>query len=272
MNILKNIYIEGIQGMGKSTLLQNIAIKNPGFKVCREGDYSPVELAWCAWMSESEYKDLLDKYPSIQSEIIKNTVKEGEAYIVTYTKIITDILGFHKYLENYEIYNATVSLEEFKKIIIARYSKFRDEDYLFECSFLQNIVEDLILFHQLSDEEIIEFYKKLYEVIDKNKFLLLYLYSENIEENIRHIKAERSDDEGNELWYKMMINYLVDSPYGKMRGFKNFNDLIAHLRHRQYLEMRIIDEVIGENAIILPAKEYTQEDIERILAGVYVWN
>ena len=42
---MKNIFIEGIQGMGKSTLLQSIAERLPELHVCREGDYSPVELS-----------------------------------------------------------------------------------------------------------------------------------------------------------------------------------------------------------------------------------
>ena len=34
---------------------------------------------------------------------------------------------------------------------------FAENGYLFECSFFQNIVEDLILFHQLEDDEIVEY-------------------------------------------------------------------------------------------------------------------
>lgn len=41
---MKNIFIEGIQGMGKSTLLNAILAEIPRYHVCREGDYSPVEL------------------------------------------------------------------------------------------------------------------------------------------------------------------------------------------------------------------------------------
>ncbi len=42
---MKNVFIEGIQGMGKSTLLNRINSAVPEFHVCREGDYSPIELA-----------------------------------------------------------------------------------------------------------------------------------------------------------------------------------------------------------------------------------
>lgn len=140
---MENIFIEGIQGLGKSTLLQAILEKKPELRVCREGDYSPVELAWCAWMTEGEYHRALSRYSLIQKEIQENTVREGSHYIVAYTKIITDIPGFHKDLEQYE---------------------------------------DLILFHGLGDDEIIAFYQKLYAVMPKEGLRLIYLYSDALEE------------------------------------------------------------------------------------------
>ena len=36
---MKNIYVEGIQGMGKSTLVNHIYQEKPELHVCREGDY-----------------------------------------------------------------------------------------------------------------------------------------------------------------------------------------------------------------------------------------
>ena len=72
---MKNIFVEGIQGSGKSTLINNIVKFNPELHVCREGDYSPIELAWCALMSKKEYEAVLGKYNSIRDEIIKNTYR-----------------------------------------------------------------------------------------------------------------------------------------------------------------------------------------------------
>lgn len=217
-----NIFIEGIQGLGKSTLLQAILEKKPELRVCREGDYSPVELAWCAWMTEEEYHRALSRYSFIQKEIQGNTVREGSHYIVAYTKIITDIPGFHKDLEQYEI---------------------------------------LILFHGLGDDEIIAFYQKLYAVMPKEGLRLIYLYSDALEESTGIIRKERSDNQGNELWYPMMLEYLVSSPYGKQHGYQGFEDMVAHFRHRQQVELRIIDEVLHGHAVILPAKQWKLEDI-----------
>lgn len=251
---MDNIFIEGIQGMGKSTLLSEIARRRPEYRVCREGDYSPVDLAWCAWMDGEQYAGVLDRYASIRGEIEAVACREGERHIVAYTKIITDIPGFHKDLEQYEIYNGRKTQEELEQIILTRYQRFQGSGYLFECAFLQNIVEDLILFQQMSDEEILSFYQRLYAVMPREHFRLLYLYSDNIEENIGIIRKERSDHQGNQMWYSMMMEYLVQSPYGKSHGYKDFKDLIFHLRHRQQVELRIIREVVGDRARVLPAK------------------
>lgn len=261
---MKNIFIEGIQGSGKSTLTNMLASKYPEYEVCREGDYNPVELAWCTWMTQAEYEAALNRYPELAEEIKANTTVEDGNYVVTYTRILTDILGFHKDLENFEIYNGRRTLEEIKDIVLSRYAKFDGEGYIFECSFFQNIVEDLILFHQLSDDEIVGFYRRLFEKVNKEKFKLLYLYSDAIEENIQIIRKERSDAQGNEMWYPLMLGFLVESPYGKAHGYQGFEDMISHFQHRQRVEMRVIKEIIGENATILPAKKW---DLKEAIRG-----
>lgn len=258
---MKNVFIEEIPGMGKSTLLSRISAAIPQLFVCREGDYSPVDLAWCTWMSKEEYEEILKRYEPLQNEIIKNTVQENEHFVVSYTKIITDFPNFHKQLEEFEIYNGRKLLRDLKEIIFSRYRNFTETGYLFECSFFQNIIEDLILFHQLNDDEIVRVYRELYNAVNKESFLLLYLYSDRIEENIENIRKERSDNQGNEMWYPMMLNFMVHSPYGKKHGYSSFEDVITHFRHRQRLEMRIIDEIIGDRAVVLSAKEWKLEDI-----------
>jgi len=259
---MKNIFVEGIQGMGKSTLVNKLAYAIPDLKVCREGDFSPVDLAWCTWMTKEQYESVLEKYAPIQEEIVKKTVIDETHYITSYTQIITDIPNFHKDLEQYEVYNGRISLEELKEIVFSRYGKFQESGYLFECAFFQNIMEDLILFHMLSDEEILDFYRELYGLVEKENFLMFYLYSENIEDAIRTIRKERSDHFGNEMWYNLMIQYLIHSPLGEKEGYRTFEDLILHLKHRQSLELRVIREVIGENAVLLKSKEWKLEEIK----------
>lgn len=262
---MKNVFIEGIQGMGKSTLLNSICAAVPAFRVCREGDYSPVDLAWCAWLSGEEYVRVLQSFKPLHDEIIQNTVQEQDHYIVTYTKIRTDVPGFYQELEKFEIYNGRKNLQDLKNLILARYRNFTGTDYLFECAFFQNIIEDLILFHQLKDDEIVDFYRELFDAVDKDQFVLLYLHSDGVEDSLRTIKKERCDPQGNEAWYQMMLDYLVHSPYGREHGYAGFEDMIAHFRHRQQLEMRIIREVLGDRAMILQAKNWKIDEIKALI-------
>ena len=94
-----NWFVEGLQGSGKSTLTRKLAEKIPGSVLKEEGDYSPVELAWCAYLNEEQYQEILEKYPEMRKEIEEKTYAEGEKKIVCYTKIRTDNREFYQDLE-----------------------------------------------------------------------------------------------------------------------------------------------------------------------------
>ncbi len=42
--------------------VSRLAEKHPGYRVIREGDYSPMELSWCAYMAQPQYQFVLAKY------------------------------------------------------------------------------------------------------------------------------------------------------------------------------------------------------------------
>lgn len=253
---MNNIFIEGIQGCGKTTLTDRLAASLPELRPCREGDYSPVELAWCAWLTAVEYESILRRFEPLREQIISHTVQEREHFIVCYTKIKTEHPDFYSELESHEIYNGRIPFPDFRSLIFSRFRRFSGTGYLFECSFFQNIIENLMLYYMLSDDEIIAFYRKLYDCIDKDHFLLLYLQCSDLPEAIRVIRKERCDGEGNQIWFRLMMDYLTSSPYGKEHSFRSFDDLIAHFTRRQHLELRIATEVIGERAILLPSKAW----------------
>ena len=264
-----NYFIEGIQGAGKSTLVSRMAEKLPEYRVFREGDYNPVELAWCTYMNEEQYGETLKKYPLLADEIRAKTMVERDAdteekhYVLTYTRVITDVSGFHKEMEQYEIYNGRIEKDEFEKIILSRFAKWKGQKQIFECSLFQNIVENQILFYEMPEEEILEFYRRLAEVICDRDFRILYLDAENEAENLDIIRKERVDAEGNEMWFPLMMGFLEESPYGKRHGLKGFDDLVAHLKHRRTLEKRILKEVFPENAVLIMSKAYEMEQILR---------
>lgn len=249
-----NYFVEGLQGAGKTTFVQNLSKELRDFDVFREGDFSPVELAWCAYVTEEQYEDVLSMYPSLTAEIREKTVKEKEHRIICYTQILTDVPNFHKHLESFEIYNGNLDRESFENIVLSRFGTWNGEGQIFECSIFQNIIENQMLYLMMTEDEILDFYGRLKEVLTDKPYKIIYLDVHDIPAEIDVIKKERCDDEGNEIWFPLMIQYLEESPYGKEHALKGLDGLLTHLEKRKRLEHRIIDEVFIENTIIVKAK------------------
>lgn len=256
-----NYFVEGLQGSGKSTLVEKLSKKHPDFKPVREGDYSPVELAWCAYVSRDKYKEILDKYSSIRSMIEEKSFEEDDHVIICYTQIITDVPGFHKDLEQYEIYNGRISFDEFKTILTKRYSRWDSQNGIFECSLFQNTVEDMILFREASNEEILDFYREIRKVLENKEYHIFYLKAEDLAGNLNVIRKERSDDKGKELWFPLMISYFDSSPYAVSKGLSGEQALLDHFKHRQELELRILEEVFPDKYTLLTSKEYSDDQL-----------
>ena len=133
-----NIFVEGLQGMGKTTLLQKLSRKYPEYHVYHEGDYCPVELAWCTYMTQREYEEALSAYPTLKEEMTRRTYREGDRYIMEYTRILTDVPGFHRDMERFEIYNGRKNGEEFLNIIRRRYQNLPEGDGGYLCLFSEH--------------------------------------------------------------------------------------------------------------------------------------
>ena len=251
-----NYFVEGLQGSGKSTLVNRLSEKHPNYTAIHEGDYSPVELAWCAYVDRETYKQILEKYKDIRDEIEKKSFAEDDHMIICYTKILTDIPGFHKDLEKYEIYNGNLDSETFRDIVLSRFKNWQGDNNIFECSIFQNIIEDMILFQKCSDDEIVDFYKQIKEALADKPHVIMYLESEDIPANIDVIRKERSDNQGNEMWFPLMLGYFDNSPYALKKGVKGTEALLEHFKHRQELELRICEELFPDRSIVLRSKNY----------------
>ena len=256
-----NYFIEGLQGSGKSTLVRKLSELHSDYTAVREGEYSPVELSWCAYMDETAHHGILEKYPDLRQSIEEKTVSEGDRKIVCYTKIKTANRGFYKDLEQYEIYNNRVSYDDFKSIILSRYRTWNQDNMIFECSLFQNIVEDMILFRCASDDEIMEFYQDIRNMLHGKKYHIIYLKTDDIRGNLEVIRKERSDDKGNELWFPLMMGFFNNSPYAKKNGLMGEASLVNHFRHRQNLELRICEEVFANNYTVVLSKAYTDTNL-----------
>ena len=251
-----NYFIEGLQGSGKSTLADKIAEKHPEYTSIKEGDYSPVELAWCARVTREEYEDILERYSDFRNQIEEKSFREEDCIIICYTKVRTENRDFYRDLEQHEIYNGRIPYDEFKSIILNRLEKWDKDHMIFECSLFQNIVEDMILFRDASDEEILDLYREIGKILEKKEFHIIYLKTEDIPSSISVIRRERSDKDGNELWFPLMMNYFNRSPYARNHGLSGEAALYQHLYHRQQLELRICREIFPDRYTVLPSKNY----------------
>ncbi len=260
---MSNIFIEGISGTGKSTLL-TILENKLNYRGYREGDLSPVDLFRCCYVTTKEYNTILNKYSMLQSEIEKNTLCENEMKVISYLKIITDIKGFHKDLEQYEIYNGNVPFEKFQKVILHRFKNFNYTNNIFECSFFQNILTTIILFYDLETDEILNFYKEIIETVANKNFKLIYIKSENIEQTILNIKVERDEIYNSNIWYDLLINFVKNSPFAIHYNdtVDDFNLLIKFLEKRVYIE-NIVISFLKENVYVVEEKNYNIENIEK---------
>ena len=256
-------FVEGIQGSGKSTLVKRLSEKYQDHKVLTEGDYSPVELAWCAYMKREEYEAVLERYPSLRDEIEAKTHTEDDHMVVCYTKIRTDDQDFYKYMEQYEIYNNRLPYGRFKEIILKRYGNWDGDPVIAECSLFQNIVEDMILFRDKTDEEILGLYREIRNAIGDKKIHIAYLKAapDDIRKNLLTARKERVDGEGNEVWFAMLCGFFDNSPHAVRNGLKGEDGLVKHWTYRQELELRILEEVFPDQYSVLPSKGYDRLDI-----------
>lgn len=70
------------------------------------------------------------------------------------------------------------------------------EDEIFECAMFQNILENMMLYLQMQDDEILAFYRKVHEILQNNPYKILYLDVEDIAGSLEVIKKERADENG----------------------------------------------------------------------------
>ena len=256
-----NFFVEGLQGSGKSTLVSRLAARYPGYRAVREGEYSPVELSWCAYLDRAQYDAVLERYPELRGEIIRNSFSEDDRVITCYTLIRSDDPAFYRDLERYEIYNGRVGRDEFRRIILSRFERCSGDRMIFECSLFQNIMEDMMLFQVASDEEILDLYRLIGRALSGRDIHILYLQSDDIGANIAAIRKERTDGQGNEAWFNMMCRFFDESPYAAAHGLSGEEDLLEHFRHRQELELRLCREIFPGKARILRSKGYRSEDL-----------
>ena len=119
----------------------------------------------------------------------------------------------------------------------------------------------MILFRQMTDEEIVAFYREVRAALEGKPVRILYLRTEDIRESLGVVRRERTDAKGEEVWFRMLCGFFDDAPWAKRRGLSGEDALFGHLAHRQALELRICREVFPDCSTVLPSKGWREEDL-----------
>ena len=244
----KLILVEGIPGSGKSLYAQRIAefYIHRGFTVnlYNEGGFHPADLAWNACLPIEKSDSILAPYESFRKEIDINTHIEDDYAIISYTQVNTDIQDFFKAMESYEVYDNRVPFEVFNKLHLKRWSEFsqlakhRDELTVFECAFLQNHVNELMLWNLADFETIKQHLNTLILTVIPISPVLVYLSQSDVGETISRVAKERVFE--NETWIDGFVHYIENTPYGKLHNVEGLNGIVQFLQKRQSVEMEII--------------------------------
>lgn len=270
------ILIEGIPGSGKTTISKKIQryLKDKGLDVVlyNEGDMHPADMAWNALLSKEEYNKIIKENKGNEKVIKENSIFEEEYVILAYTK-----LGFHRkqnklmeFLEEHEIYDGRVPVEVFKDIHLKRWEKFKKEMLeaeskiaIFECSFLQNHVNELLAIHNKDINFIKEYLKDLIETVVELKPKLIYLNQFSIEETINRVAKERisHNEQMYPDWLDMAIGYFENSSYGKLNNINGFEGLVKYFEKRQEIELEVIGD-LSIDKLIVNNKNYDYGNIE----------
>jgi len=264
------ILIEGIPGSGKTTLsarletwLQEQEIKT---MLYREGDAHPADMAWNALLTRDEMDEVKKNHPRLIPKLDDLTRQDGDQFILAYTKIGYEAMGseLQEFFASHEVYDGRVPLEVFEGLHRRRWAEFAglamdhpDTVYLFECSFLQNHVNELLTAHNKSEAEILAYLNALAAPVMPLNPILLYLDQPDPDETIRRVAAERVNppESGRPDWIQLVIRYVEDSQYGRTHGLNGLDGALHLIRERKKIEMAVWPDLKMDRAII-PNPDY----------------
>jgi Chromatin associated protein KTI12 len=248
------IIVEGIPGSGKSTtanfIKEHLEKKGVKAKLYQEGDTShPADYESTACLSDSQFYNILERFPEYRDAIQECTEKKGKKYFTQYrdlenidSSIVDDLAPYDVYeleLDTYE----EVSYNYWREFI--EKTKFGDEVYIFECCFLQNPFTKFIAKHNASPLRLGNHLMKISALMKPLNPLLIYLYQENIDQSFNPVYQERSQD-----WRDFFTDYHVNQGYGKENGLKGYKGLVEFLERRRDQELRIIEDLPVQTLLI----------------------
>ena len=89
-----------------------------------EGDLHLVDLAWCACLTQEEYREVLNQFPAYKQAIEQNKIEYKEYSIIAYTKTPMNSDELVQYFEAHELYDGRNGKELFCELHKSRWKSF----------------------------------------------------------------------------------------------------------------------------------------------------
>ena len=201
------IFIEGVSGVGKSTMVRTLSeeLKNRGYMVETyvEFDYrNPIDFYCTAYLSLEEYEMLCSKYQEQLEQIRKNTIAARNVRLIRYYDDDTPLFEeplLSDLMKKEFCYNPVdlVLLNEYTNVykeVWANFSSALDERFdfiIFDGSLLHHPINDMMRNYNITGEQAVVHIKQLLNSLGKCSRHIYYLKTENIGEQLKRAHVDR---------------------------------------------------------------------------------
>lgn len=206
---MRLIFVEGVSGVGKSTLTQKLCdkLKKRGYAAASylEGDFTnPIDLYCTAFFKQEEQDDLLAEYGAYAEAIKSNTIIAGDVRLVRYYNKETPLfpepllIELRKHEFCWKPVNP-VPISAYTRVYKMVWERFTDQadtrlDYLlFDGSLLYHPINDMMQNYNASCDQITDHINSLIDVVNPLDPMVVYLSADPVSERLRKARVCRHE-------------------------------------------------------------------------------